>query len=210
MKEVLPGKLKTPEYLFFIKFTSTTMSLFHTRLFVLVALVLTLGSCKKEDPAPEDENELITTVRLKFTENGTSSPQTFEWKDIDGDGGIAPTISSIILRANRTYKLDVEFLNESKNPAENKTSEILQEADEHLVVVTPSTSSLFTYTATDKDSRNLPIGLTGSFMTGTASSGTIKVQLRHQPPVNDQPVKNGTVTPGSDDANVTFPLTLTP
>lgn len=186
------------------------MSLFHTRLLVLVALVLTLGSCTKEDPAPEDENELITTVRLKFTESGTSSTQTFEWKDIDGDGGTAPTISSVSLRASRTYKLDVEFLDESKSPAENKTAEILQKADEHLVVITPSTSSLFTYTATDKDSRNLPIGLTGSFVSGAASTGTIKVQLRHQPPVNGQPAKNGTMTPGSDDANVTFPLTLTP
>ncbi|MCA0231268.1 MAG: hypothetical protein LCH91_12435 [Bacteroidetes bacterium] len=184
------------------------MSLFHTRLIILLGLVLTLGSCKKEDPAPEDENELITTVRLKFTENGTT--QTFEWKDLDGDGGAAPTISAISLRPSRTYKLEVEFLNESVSPAESITSEILEEADEHLVVVTPSASSLFTYTATDKDSRNFPIGLAGTLVTGAASTGTIKVQLRHQPPVNGQPVKNGTVTPGSDDANVTFPLTLVP
>lgn len=186
------------------------MSLFHTRFIILLGLVLTLGSCKKEDPAPEDENELITTVRLKFTENGTTTTQTFEWKDLDGDGGAAPTISSISLRPSRTYKLEVEFLDESKTPVENKTSEILREADEHLVVVTPSASSLFTYTATDKDSRNFPIGLAGTLVTGAASTGTIKVQLRHQPPVNGQPVKDGTATPGSDDANVTFPLTLVP
>jgi hypothetical protein len=197
-------------YNYFTYFIKQTMTLVHTRLLVLLALVVMLGSCKKEDPAPEDENELITTVRLKFTENGTTTAQTFTWKDLDGDGGTVPTISPISLRTSRTYKLEVEFLDESKTPAENKTSEILSEADEHLVVVTPSASSLFTYTATDKDSRNFPIGLTGTLVTGSASTGTLKVQLRHQPPVNGQPVKNGTVTLGSDDVNVTFPLTLAP
>lgn len=191
-------------YLFF------NMKSFPIQLVLILALVLTFVGCnKKEEPAPEDENELITTVRLKFTENGTTNTQTFEWKDLDGDGGNAPTVTSVILRSSRTYKLNVEFWDESST-AINKTTEILSEADEHLVVITPSPSSLFTYTATDKDSRNFPIGLTGTAVTGFTNMGTLRVQLRHQPPVNGQPVKNGTATIGSDDVNVTFSLTVAP
>lgn len=182
-----------------------------TKLSLFLALLLFIGGCsKKEQPAPAEENELITTVRLKFTENGTTNTQTFEWKDLDGDGGNAPTINSIILRSGRTYKLDVEFLDESTTPAKNKTTEIQTEADRHLVVFTPLPSSLLTYTAGDKDSRNFPLGLTGTVVTSFTNMGTLRVQLRHQPPINGQPAKNGTITPGSDDVNVTFSMTVAP
>lgn len=187
------------------------MKQLHSQLILILSLVFVLGGCgKKEEPAPEDENELITTVRLKFTENGTTTTQTFEWKDLDGDGGNPPTMTSVILRSNRTYKLDIEFLDESTTPAINKTTEIQTKASEHLVVLTPSPSSLFSYTPTDKDSRSFPIGLTGTVVAGFTNMGTLRVQLRHQPPINGQPVKNGTVTPGSDDVNVTFSLTVAP
>ena len=178
----------------------------HSFLFFAVIICL-LNSCKKSDPAPADENELITTVRLKFTEGSTS--QTFEWKDIDGDGGKAPVIQNIALKTNKTYKLDVSFLDESKMPVVNITEEVAKEKDEHLVIVTPAPASLFTYTYGDKDSRNFPVGLTGSVKTAGAGTGTLKVVLRHQPPVNNQPVKNGTATPGSSDADVQFNVAVT-
>ncbi|MFN4144548.1 MAG: hypothetical protein ACK4GN_01905 [Runella sp.] len=179
---------------------------------LLLALVggLMLGSCKKESPKPEDENELITTVKLTFTENGTTNAQTFTWKDLDGDGGMAPTIQAITLKSSRTYKVEVAFLDESKTPAEDITQEIKKEADEHLVVFTASPVSLFTYTATDKDSKNLPLGLIGNLTTGVTNVGTLRLQLRHQPPVNGKPTKNGTPMPGSDDVNVIFPMNVIP
>jgi hypothetical protein len=171
----------------------------------LVAL-LAVGSCTKEAPAPEDENELITTVRLKFTEGTTS--QTFEWKDLDGDGGKAPTIQPITLKANKTYKLDIVFLDESKSPIGDLTSEIAKRSDEHLVVYTAAPSTLLTYTYSDKDINNLPIGLVGSVKTNAVGTGSLKVQLRHQPVVNNMKQKNGTITPGSDDVNISFGISI--
>jgi hypothetical protein len=175
---------------------------------LLLSSAVILTNCKKADDVdPQDEEELITTVRLSFTEQGTSTVSTFEYKDTDGDGGNAPSrFDEIRLKPNTTYALQIKFLDESKSPAEDITEEVEEEADEHLVIFTATPATLLTYTYGDKDSRNFPLGLVGSARTGAAGSGTLKVQLRHQPPVNGQPVKNGTAAPGSDDVNLDFRL----
>jgi hypothetical protein len=175
---------------------------------LLLCTTVALTNCKRADDVdPQDENELITTVRLTFTEQGTSTATTFEYKDPDGDGGNPPTrFDDIRLKPNTTYALRIAFLDESKSPAEDLTKEVEEEADEHLVIFTATPATLLTYTYGDKDSRNFPLGLVGTARTGAAGTGTLKVQLRHQPPVNNQPVKNGTTAPGSDDVNLDFRL----
>jgi hypothetical protein len=170
-----------------------------------VLLVSAVFSCKDAEVDPE-ENELITTVKLEFTNGATVS--TFSWKDADGDGGSAPVVDKIILKPNTEYSVKVSFLDESKSPAEDITAEVREESHEHLVVFTPSPSSLVAYTYLDKDANNFPIGLSGKVNTGAAGTGKLKVQLRHQPPVNGANVKNGTAAPGSDDANVDFDVEL--
>lgn len=172
------------------------------KLLLLTLLSTTLlWNCKK-DEVEEEENELITTIKLKFTQGTTT--QTFSWKDIDGDGGMAPTKEIISLKPNTTYTVDIQFLDESKTPASDITTEVKAEQDEHFIIYTPSPASLLTYTYGDKDSRNFPVGLTGSLKTNTAGTGMLKIQLRHQPPVGNTPTKNGTSTVGSDDVNVDF------
>ncbi len=163
-------------------------------------------SCSKEAPAPEDENELITTVQLTFLE-GTNA-QTFEWEDTDGDGGKAPTIQNITLKANKSYKLSIKLLDESKMPATEITEEVGEESDEHLIVYTPTPSNLLSYSYDDKDKNGLPIGILGTIKTNNVGAGTLKVQLRHQPPVNGKNTKDGTSAPGSDDVNVDFIVTV--
>ncbi|MDR3711671.1 MAG: hypothetical protein P4L51_02560 [Puia sp.] len=60
-------------------------------------------------------------------------------------------------------------------------------------------------TRTDLDNNNPPlqIGLQDQFVTGAASSGTLRVVLRHQPNA-----KNGTYDPGSTDLDVTYAVTI--
>lgn len=180
------------------------------KLLIVLGMPFAIAACDKADnPEPGDENELITTVTLRFTEPGSTSALTFTYRDTDGDGGQAPTkFDAITLKANTTYNVTITFLDESKTPAVNLTDEITSKKDEHLIVYTPTPVTLLTFTATDKDSRNFPIGLAGTAKTGVAGMGKLKVQLRHQPPVNGQPVKNGTVAPGSDDVNLDFTLTV--
>lgn len=162
------------------------------------------SQCKDsgDEVEPDDENELITTVNLKFTEEGTTTISTFTFRDTDGDGGNPPSrFDTISLKPNTTYKLEIELLDESKTPVEDITEEVEEESDEHLLIYTATPTSLLTYTYGDKDKNGLVIGLTGTAKTGTADEGKLKVQLRHQPGT-----KNGTPTPGSDDVNLDFVL----
>ncbi|MCP9756926.1 hypothetical protein EGI26_17310 [Lacihabitans sp. CCS-44] len=170
---------------------------------LLLCFVLGFSACKKEDEIGE-ENELITTIKLNF-KNGTDI-KSFSYKDLDGDGGITPVIDKISLAANTTYDLSIEFLDESKSPAVNITQEVSGESDEHLVLFTPSTIALGTYSYADKDVNLLPIGLIGKYSTQSAGMGMLKVQLRHQPPINGKNTKDGTSIPGSDDINIDFAL----
>lgn len=175
--------------------------------FMAFGLFFTILSCKDKEIDAEEENEIITTIKLNFTANGTT--QTFLFTDPDGDGGNAPTkFENISLKTNTTYTLTIELLDESKTPSENITQEVATESDEHLFVYTPTPASLLTYTYGDKDARNFPIGLTGSVKTGAVGSGKLKVQLRHQPPINGKDVKDGTSTPGSDDVNLDFNIAI--
>lgn len=170
----------------------------------LSILAFSLLSCKEDEHGPHDENELITTVKLNFSANGQT--QTFAYRDIDGDGGMAAVVDKISLSPTTNYDVTVSFSDESKNPAVNITEEVEEEADEHLVIFTSNPSGLGIYSYADKDSKNLPIGLKGQFRTTTAGTGKLKVQLRHQPPVGGKDTKNGTATPGSDDVNIEFNL----
>jgi hypothetical protein len=151
-----------------------------------------------------NQGELITTVKLTFTKEGTLNATSFVFRDPDGDGPGAPTKSDVIMLDKTTrYQMKVELLDESKNPVADITKEVEEEKEEHLFVFTPTPSSLMTVTITDRDGNNQPVGLTSTVVTGaTSGNGKLKVQLRHQPPVNNQRVKNGTPGPGSDDINI--------
>ncbi|MFN8358049.1 MAG: hypothetical protein U0Y10_26540 [Spirosomataceae bacterium] len=171
-------------------------------LWLVLLMSIAASSCKKDTTEPDD-NELITTVRLKFTEAGTTLATTFEYKDPDGDGGAAPTkFDKVSLKKGATYSFAIEVLNESTSPASDITQEIASKADEHLFNYASTPVGLVTFTITDKDSKNLPVGLKANVVAATtAGTGKLKVQLRHQPGT-----KNGTLTPGSDDINLDFDL----
>ncbi|MEY4539429.1 MAG: hypothetical protein RLZZ306_1186, partial [Bacteroidota bacterium] len=156
-------------------------------LLLALAMGLLLTACKKDEPEPVQDNEFISTMRLTFTE-GTNK-LVYSIKDLDGDGGKAPVADVIKLLPNKTYTVTTEFLDETKTPIVNLTSEIEKESAEHLVVF-ESPASLLTVTRTDKDSRGFEIGLKASARTVAAANGSIKVTLRHQPEVGGMPTKN--------------------
>lgn len=165
-------------------------------LMAMIAMAMMAG-CKKDEPSPVEDNENLTTVRLKFTEGGTTS--TFTFKDLDGAGGNAPIIDKISLKPNKIYTMVVEILDESKTPASIISDAIYQERDQHLFEYVTTPSTILAVTITDKDTRGFPVGLNASVKTTAVGTGKLQVVLHHQPPVNGKIVKNGTFNVGSID-----------
>jgi hypothetical protein len=182
------------------------MKTFLFRSCLLLAIPFAFSACDDDkDPAPVDENEVITTITYTLTPVGGGTPVAVSFRDPDGDqGSQQPTIGSLMLAANTTYTGALTVLDETKNPVGNTTQEIREKADEHLFVYTVSPADLLTITRTDKDKNNLEVGLATALQTrATAGTGTLNIVLRHQPGT-----KNGTATPGSSDVDVTFPVTV--
>jgi hypothetical protein len=125
---------------------------------------------------------------------------TFTFKDIDGAGGLEPTVfDTIKLVTSENYTVQVEFLNESSAEAEDITEEILAEAEEHIICYSSSEDDLL-ITRTDSDG-NYEVGLESSWSSTEASIGTVTMTLKHQPDVKD-----GTCAPGETDVEVVFPF----
>jgi hypothetical protein len=177
-----------------------------TRKSILMAMIVmaVMAGCKKDEPAPVEDNENLTTLKLKFTESGTTS--TFTFKDLDGAGGNAPTIDKISLKPNKTYTMVVEMLDESKTPASIISDAIYDERDQHLFEYVATPATILMVTTTDKDTRGLPLGLTASVKTSAIGTGKLQIVLLHQPPVNGKIVKDGTFGIGSVDFDGTFDL----
>jgi hypothetical protein len=171
-----------------------------------VLLIGSISACKKDELPDVNEDELITTVTLRFTNTANANDVvTVTARDVDGDGGNAPVIGTLNLRPNTTYNLSVtQILDETDSPAEDIREEIVEEDYEHLLVYTATPSNLITVNITDRDRNNLPVGLVGTATTTAAGTGTLKVTLKHQP----DGLKNGTATPGSTDFEFTFPLNV--
>ncbi len=178
----------------------------QTILFPASIAIIFLGGCNKNDePLPDvRENELITTVRLKFVNKANAGDVKLSvWKDLDGEGGNAPIIDPVNLSANSAYTLTVDgILNETSTRSEDVKAEILAEADNHLFVFKPAGANI-AVVITDKDSKGLPLGLEAAATTSAASSGTLRVILRHQ--IGN---KDGTEIPGSTDIDTSFPVVI--
>jgi hypothetical protein len=169
------------------------------------SVFMTTGCSNDDEPTPENEEELITTVRLHLMPQGGGNMVMATYKDVDGAGGQAPTISNVTLSANKTYDVTVEVLDESKNPAVNITEEVQEEGDEHQFFYQPSSGLNLSVAYTDKDSKNLPIGITTRMTTTAASIGSLRVILKHQPGSKSS---TSTATTGETDVEVTFPTTI--
>jgi hypothetical protein len=200
-----------------------------------LAGVLALGGCPDDEPGSDNESEVITTVRLTFTPPGGGEPVVAAFSDPDGDGGMSGASDPIALALGTTYDLDVAFLDELQEPAEDITREVQEEAEEHQVFVTgtavegpgsvasPIAPVLHAYGdsesqyGADAVGDDLPVGLAGTITARVAGTGTLAITLRHLPELNGQPQKTadlaerlaaGEPLPGDVDAAVEFELTV--
>jgi hypothetical protein len=167
-------------------------------LFLCISIII--SSCKKDVVDP-NEGELVTTFKLEFTEKITRSKQSFEFKDLDGEGGNAPSkFDDIILSIGKTYECKLQLLNESVMPVDNITFEIEAEADDHQFYFTSSVAGL-TVTDLNKDTKGLPLGVESIWTTGNAATGSVNISLKHKP---GNKAANDPITKGDTDISLDF------
>ena len=166
-------------------------------------------NCKKTTPDVVNEEELITT--LIYTLTSTSDTVICKFKDADGDGGNAPVITvSKALSPNILYKGSLELLDESGPTPENINTEIEEEDEAHQFFFKNENPLNITTTYDDLDGNQKPIGLKTNVQTGNASTGKLKITLRHEPNKNGANVAQGDITNagGETDIEVEFDLTI--
>lgn len=141
--------------------------------------------------------------------------------------------ANLTLKPNTTYNVTVGLLDKTQTPTFDVGAEIKERANIHSFFFQPlPTTSAFvipaptgadTYplpiptplpagnplnltvnrTDTDTNAPALPVGLTDTFVTGAASTGYLRVVLRHQPNVKD-----GSFAPGSTDFDAGFTVAI--
>jgi hypothetical protein len=178
---------------------------------IIVGLSMLVGgisSCEKDDIEEDNDEELITTMSLKFTPVTGGTSTTFKFDDPDGPGGTAPTLEDIRLNPNTAYNVEVQLLNKTANPVEDVTLEVKAEADAHRFYYLPSAN--VTVSNYDKDANGVTLGIKSTWTTTNAGTGNIIVILRHY--ANNPPGKlesDLASDPKSDtDIQVIFPVVI--
>ena len=174
--------MKTLQLNSITNFKFQTMKTMKTSAFYALLTLAMLG-CSDDDTTPEiiNEDELITTVILTLTQE-SGAQVVLTTVDLDGDGPDEP-VTTVVgnFSQNTQYQGAVQFLNETEDPAEDITEEVIEEADEHQVFYTVSEGLNITTTYQDFDSNDNPLGVNITLETGEASSGSLTVTLRHEP-----------------------------
>lgn len=109
--------------------------------------------------------------------------------------------SSYAVSNTTTYIPQDDWL--TGQPASDTTAFGISVNESMASSATTALNLMVTRTDLDNNTPPLQIGLKDDFVTGAASSGTLRVVLRHQPNA-----KNGTYDPGSTDLDVTYAITI--
>ncbi len=179
-------------------------------LLIASSVIVSIHSCKDHDDDHDHddhdhENELITTIKLTFTNTISSSKHTFAWRQPNGVG-TAITVDTIKLPVDSSYNVSVSVLDESKNPAEDVTEEIRELDTEHQFFYTSTTDRLV-ISNRDNDAKGLPLGLTFTAQTSSSGNvlGSLRAVLKHY---TEAAPKSNDPQAGSTDADVTFPVRI--
>ena len=181
------------------------MSLYK-KLFIAFLGTFTLLACEKEDPVIPNEEELITTLTYTMTPAAGGDPITFTFRDLDGEGGNPPEITTEPLATNTTYNGVVQLLNELETPPFDISNEVEEEGDSHQLFYNLEVLVEATIDYEDEDINGNPIGLKTSVSTTNVSEGSLTIILRHLPkkPNNGSPTDAG----GETDIEVTFEVRI--
>lgn len=172
---------------------------------LFIPVISLLAGCS-DDPTPTNEEEVITTFIVALTPAVNPTPMIGDtvrltWDDANLDGIVdaSEVNTSGPLKANETYKASIQILSKGILTEVDITEEIKEEAEDHIFCFSKSDVNI-TITNPDKDKHGLPVGLTSTWTTTSASIGTVTITLRHQPGVKTGDCPGA----GETDADITF------
>jgi hypothetical protein len=187
------------------------MYTYHKIFFLaMISATFLFTACGDDDTVIPQDEELITTLTITLSPVNGGDDIAVTFFDPDGDGGQVPTIGTLLLDANTSYDASVSLLNQSVIPAEDITMEILAEAETHQLFYAAINGLDLTASYRDQDSNGNPLGLITLLNAGNASTGNLRVSLRHEPDKNAAGVANGDMTNagGETDIEVVFPVEI--
>ncbi|MFK8101758.1 MAG: type 1 periplasmic binding fold superfamily protein [Saprospiraceae bacterium] len=172
-----------------------------------------LSSCSKDDdntPVIPNEEEIITSLIYTLVPDNGGDNVILSFRDLDGDGGNAPVISTSPLAQNTSYQGRLVLLNESVTPSEEINGEITEEDEEHQFFFQTQGGAVIDLSYDDQDSNGNPIGLETRLTTTEATQGQLVITLRHEPNKTADGVKDGLIgnAGGETDIEVSFELTV--
>jgi hypothetical protein len=191
--------------------------------YTAIGSLVILASCKKDDgkdptnPGTTIPQEQITTVILSGYNHDNPADAarqfTVKWEDLDGNGGNAPTIDSLLLDTGIEYHVHILLLDKTKTPFDTISNEVEELKNIHQFFYTPSASlnGKMEVGILDYDDNNppLPVGLEFHMDTRASSSfalpvfGSLNIILSHY----DGIPKTTTPSPESD-IDITIPVRL--
>ncbi len=180
---------------------------------VFVCGPLSLVGCRDHViNGPLNEEELITTLGLSFTEldesgEAAGEPIHFFWRDIDASGD--PEIDAVVLKAQKSYRFEITILDESRTPVVNISDQIIEEGLEHqFFFLTNGFDATIAYD--DSDAAGKPLGVLNIVTSGSPGAGTLTVVLRHEPEKNAPGVSDGEIlnAGGETDIEAIFPFAI--
>ena len=115
--------------------------------------MISVGSCDNDDPKPVNEEEVIATMTITFSNTQNASDLVVAtFRDLDDPGGDAATKTDPNLSADATYTVSISFLNETETRSEDITKEVDEEDEEHQIFYLASSSLDFGYVYDGNDS----------------------------------------------------------
>jgi len=177
---------------------------------IAIAAVMFNG-CSEDSPVdpPNDvehpEPTRMVLILVNSTDGADSAQAT--WQDADGIGGNAPSrIDTLRLKQGATYNGVLRLYNDQQSV--EVTPFIKEEGDQHQFFYTPSApiAGRVNVTITDKDAKNLPLGLSYTVAVGAGdpAAGALNVVLGHY----DDAPKDGTTRSPESDIDVDIPVLI--
>ena len=155
-----------------------------------------LFTTPESESVPINEEEVITTMIVTLVGDGDGSIVTMQFRDLDGNGPDIPVITvSAPIWAGQSYSGSIVWLNETEDPAENITLEIVEEAEDYQVFYSNGGVEMEFY-YTDFDSNGDFLGTQFTLNPLYWGSGSVTITLVHEPmkPNNDLESAGGEIS----------------